>query len=94
MYVNKQLNSYENYYNMEKYPEALDSLVKGLKRYNKYLEQAKELDIKQDLDYVKAGILDSLNESFGLEEGDVAYLLSMHDQEKYSQEIVRLSQEN
>jgi len=94
MFVNKQFDSYENYYSMEKYPEALDSLVKGLKRYNKYLEQAKELDVKQDLDYVKAEIVSALDASFGLSEDSVSYLLNMDDQEKYSQEIVKLAQEN
>lgn len=94
MYVNKQYNSYENYYNMEMYPEALNSLVKGLKRYDKYSDQAKELDITEDMDYVKSNIVGALDTSFHLSESDVQYLMNMDTQEKYSEEINRLSKEN
>ena len=39
MYVNKQLNSYNNYYAINRYPEAL-VFIKGLERYDKYIELA------------------------------------------------------
>ena len=41
MYVNKQLNSYNNYYALDMQPEALDSLLKGLERYDKYIVYGK-----------------------------------------------------
>ena len=59
MFVNKQLNSYNCYYHMRKYPEALDSLLKGLQRYDKYAELATMLGIKTDLDYVRDRFLPS-----------------------------------
>lgn len=46
MFVNKELNSYNNYIAIKKYPQALDSLLKGLERYNKYIELSKMLGTK------------------------------------------------
>ena len=57
MYVQKQLNSYYNYYGMNDKPKALDSLLKGLQRYEKYIELAVELDVDSDLDSVRKKIL-------------------------------------
>lgn len=91
MYVNKQYNSYQNYYNMEMYPEALNSLIKGLERYHKYSEQAAELEVVDDLNYVKSNIDSALEDSFHLSEDDVQYLMNMESQEKYSREVTKLA---
>lgn len=91
MYVNKQYNSYQNYYNMEMYPEALNSLIKGLERYHKYSEQAAELEVVDDLNYVKSNIDSALKDSFHLSEDDVQYLMNMESQEKYSLEVTKLA---
>lgn len=91
MKVNKEYESYENYYNMEMYPQSLDSLIKGLQRYNKYKEDAIELNIMDDMNYVKSNIVESLKDSFHLDEDAVQYLMSMDSHEKYSKEIVKLA---
>lgn len=91
MKVNKEYESYSNYYNMEMYPQSLDSLIKGLKRYDKCKEDASELNITDDLNYVKSNIVHSLKDSFNLKENDVQYLMSMDSQDKYSEEIVKLA---
>lgn len=93
MYVVKQYNSYENFYNMEMYPEALNSLIKGLKRYDKYSEQAQKLGITNDMNYAKEDIVNALDDSFHLSESDVQYLRDM-DTEEYNKEITKLSKEN
>jgi hypothetical protein len=87
MFVNKQLNSYNNYYSMEKYPEALDSLLKGLKRYDKYIELATMLGIKTDLDYVRNQILAELENVFNLSEKDAFQMLNYDSMEAYSLEV-------
>jgi hypothetical protein len=84
MFVNKQLNSYNNYYALEKYPEALDSLLKGLSRYEKYIELATMLGIEADLDYVRSQILAELNNEFQLTEEEAMTLLSYENMEDYS----------
>jgi hypothetical protein len=84
MFVNKQLNSYNNYYDMKKYPEALDSLLKGLSRYDKYIELAAMLGIESDLDYVRSQILAELYNVFNLTEQEAAQILQNDNMEDYS----------
>lgn len=88
MYVNKQLNSYNNYYNLKMYPEALDSLLKGLKRYDEYITHAKELGITGDMDYVKQQILGELNQIYQMSEADAYLLLTAESQEEYSRLVI------
>jgi hypothetical protein len=87
MFVNKQLNSYNNNYAMGKYPEALDSLLKGLSRYEKYIELATMLGIEADLDYVRSQILAELDNVFKLTEADAMQILSYDNKEDYSLEV-------
>jgi tetratricopeptide (TPR) repeat protein len=87
MFVNKQLNSYNNYYSLGEYPEALDSLLKGLKRYDKYIEFATIIGIKTDLDYVRGQILAELKNVFNLSEKDAVKIISMDNMEDYSSEV-------
>ncbi|MHB8132273.1 MAG: hypothetical protein ACYDEX_25245 [Mobilitalea sp.] len=87
MFVNKQLNSYNSYYSMEKYPEALDSLLKGLSRYEKYIELATMLGIKTDLDYVRSQILAELNNEFNLTEIEALKLIDYENMEEYSLKV-------
>jgi hypothetical protein len=87
MFVNKQLNSYNNYYAMKKYPEALDSLLKGLKRYDKYLELATMLGIKQDLDYVRELILAELNNVYDISEKEALQIINSDNQTDYSLQV-------
>nr|MCR5793141.1 hypothetical protein [Lachnospiraceae bacterium] len=88
MFVNKQLNSYNNYYSMEMYPEALDSLLKGLKRYDEYITLAKELGITSDLDYVRGQITGELDTIYEISEDDAYKILDVLDQEEYSKEVI------
>ena len=87
MYVNKQLNSYNNYKELELYPEALDSLIKGLKRYDAYIDSAKELGIQDDLDYVRGQILKVLKKQFGVSKKKAESLMAIESQTEYSLEI-------
>jgi hypothetical protein len=94
MFVNKQLNSYNNFYAMKKYPDALDSLLKGLKRYDKYLELATMLGIKSDLDYVRTQILSELNNVFHLSEEDALKLINEQNKTQYSLMVYNVVREN
>jgi hypothetical protein len=89
MYVNKQLNSYNNYYSLRMYPEALDSLLKGLKRYDEYISDATEMGIRNDMDYVKTQILGELNEAYQMSEADAYQLIDAANQEEYSQMVIK-----
>ncbi|MFV0343791.1 MAG: hypothetical protein ACK5JH_13035 [Anaerocolumna sp.] len=94
MYIYKEVNSYNINISMEQYPEALDSLLKGLERYDKYLDHATELGIKKDLDSVKSTILESLDGTFGITEDEAKELNAVEDQSQYSIEVINIAQEN
>lgn len=94
MFVNKQLNSYNNYYSLGQYPKALDSLLKGLKRYDKYVQLATLLGIKTDLDYVREQILAELDNVFMLSEEEAMKINSYDDMSVYSMEVYDVVYEN
>ena len=89
MYVNKQLNSYNNYYAMQMYPEALDSLLKGLEKYDNHLEAAGQLGVVDDLDYVRAQIVVELQTVFSLNEKEAYAIIDTVTQEEYSQKVIK-----
>jgi hypothetical protein len=84
MYVNKQLNSYNNFYSIGQYPQALDSLLKGLRRYDKYIELATMLGIENDLKYVRKQILAELKNEFNLSQKQAMKIISYDNMENYS----------
>lgn len=91
MFIEKQRNSFDNYFAMEMYPEALDSLLKGLDKYDKYLDQARSLGIESDLDYVKDEILAELKSAFNISEKKAYQLLSISDIRKYTEAVTEAS---
>ena len=90
MYVNIQLSSYQNYMKSNNREKALDSLLKGLLRYDKYLELATLLDIEDDLNYVKSGILEALSTEFQMSEADAYDMMKYVDNVDYSAYIYEL----
>ena len=87
MYVQKQLNSYENYYGMNDKPRALDSLLKGLQRYEKYIDLAVDLDVDTDLDSVRKKILEKVSASFMLTEQEAMEIIQSESQVEYSTKV-------
>ncbi|MDD3014716.1 MAG: hypothetical protein PHC34_13530 [Candidatus Gastranaerophilales bacterium] len=94
MFVNKQLNSYNNYHAIGEYPKALDSLLKGLKRYDKYIELATMLGIKTDMDYVREQILAELKNEFKITEEDALKIISIDNMKEYSLKVYDVALEN
>ena len=77
MFVNKHLNSYNSYKQMEDYEAALHSLLKGLQRYGRYYETAIPLGVDRDMDFVRTQILKELENTFGVSEDEAEVLRSM-----------------
>lgn len=90
MFVNKQLNSYNNFFAMGDYSAALDSLIKGLSRYDKYIALAKQLGIHTDLDYVRKQIMAELQKVYGVPEREALELMDMTDRQEYSERIYEI----
>lgn len=91
MYVNKHLNTYNNYYSLALYPEALDSLIKGLQRYEQYIGRAIDLGVESDLNYIKDNILKELDGKFDLHEEKAIKLSKVEDKTKYSKYVYSIA---
>ncbi|HPU62681.1 MAG TPA: hypothetical protein PK304_00850 [Mobilitalea sp.] len=87
MIVHKQLESYYNYYDLKMFPEALDSLLKGLKRYEKYIELATLLGINEDLDYIRSQIVEELYHVFSMTEEEALDIINIENQADYTEAV-------
>lgn len=94
MFVNKQLNSYNNFCAIGEYPQALDSLLKGLKRYDKYIQLATMLGIRTDMNYVRDQIIAELKNKFKLSEEDALKMINIDDMKEYSVKVYNVALEN
>ena len=90
MYVNSQLNSYNYYMTSNNKDKALNSLIKGLEKYEKYYMLATTLNITDDLEYVKTNILNELNKTFKLTEEEAYAMMNINDVVDYSEYIYAL----
>lgn len=79
MYVQKQYDSYENYMKLNMKTEALDSLIKGVNRYNSLRPQAQELGIDNKFTAVYKQIVLALQDTFKISETEAIGLSSMSD---------------
>lgn len=83
-YVNVQLLSYMRYNSLDMDVEALDALMKGLRRYETFIQRGTELGIKEDLNYLRDQIVQQLYDVFGITEDDAYTMLALESQEEYS----------
>jgi hypothetical protein len=93
MYVNREYDSYNNYYAIEYYAEALNSLLNGLNKYDKYIAEASELGVKSDLQYVKNLILDELEDKYKLTEEKAMQIVNISNKEKYSEKVFEIAEQ-
>lgn len=70
MYVQRLYESYENNMRLDRPSKALDSLLRGLDKYDEHYNEAVELGIVSDIDYAKSNILTALSATYGLTEED------------------------
>lgn len=90
MQVQRAIDSYNNYNEMNYYPDALNALVQGIKRYDNNLESAKELEVTGQLDQCKAKVVQLLQSQFGVSESQARELLTL-EKDQYSKEIVSIA---
>lgn len=89
MKVQQSLNAYQNYDRIKYYPEALDALLRGIKRYDANIEQATELEVEEDMMSCRRQILTLLREEFNLSESQAYSIISL-DKEAYQKRVVEL----
>lgn len=92
MYVYRQLDAYETYYKEERYPQALDSLLKGIREYEKYMPDAIELEITDDMDKIKNDIVTELSTEYGITEDMAREINQITDSTEYSKRVYDLAQ--
>lgn len=89
MKVQQSLNAYQNYDRIRYYPEALDSLLRGLKRYDSNIEEGMELEVENDMMTCRKQILTLLQEEFNLSEAE-AYSIIALGKDAYQKRVIEL----
>ncbi len=87
MYVQQQIDSYNNFTKLEMYENALDSLIKGIRKYNEHYDEAKAMGISSDLDGLHATIEKELMDNYGLSM-EVVDAWTKLDQEQYTTTVL------
>lgn len=92
MQMQKELNSYSNYYEMKMYLESLDSLMKGIRSYDTNKNKADEYEILSQYEELKSKISSILFSEFGVSETEARTANGLPSQEEYTrklEEIIR-----
>jgi chemotaxis protein histidine kinase CheA len=89
MYVQRQYESYQNYMELGMYTEAINSLVKGLDRYDTYYKQASDLGVADALDDQKSNIYAAFQASFNISQSEADQLLTEYN-DNFTQYYVKI----
>ncbi len=84
MFVQKQYNSYERYLKMNMQVEAIDSLINGISKYDKYINKAIEIGVGDHVESVKALIVNTLWTEYGMTEDMARSYSLLTDSEQYN----------
>lgn len=77
MYIERHYESYENYSSMRMHTEAINSLIKGIDRYDHFYAMGAELGMAEQMNKSKTKILDVLSSDYGISEIDANKLVDM-----------------
>lgn len=89
MYVQRQYDSYNNYMKMNKKTEALNALVKGIEKYDLYIDEAKSLGVGDDVEAIKELILTALRDNFKISEAEAKKLVKL-SQDNFTQYYLKI----
>ncbi len=89
MYVERLYESYENNMTLGRPDKALDSLLRGLEKYDEHYEEAVALGIAKDVKSVKEKIVNSLWNTYGLTEA-AAYELNTLQGVEYNDALLQI----
>ncbi len=90
MKVQHSLDAYSNYEQMKYYPEALNSLLKGLKKYDDNIDTARQLGVEEDLGSCRRRIIGMLKDEFGISEKQAYNILDL-DTKAYTDKVVEIA---
>ena len=72
------------------YDMALDSLIRTVQRYDKYLQDAETYECKGEFDKIESAAETALQQKFGLTVEDARTMYALSDKETYSKEIYKV----
>ncbi len=93
MFVQRHYTSYKNLYSIKKYDQALFTLLRGVKMYDKYKDIAREYNCYDDMTLVLGWINTALQEKYGLTESAARELNLLTDRYEYAEKIYKLADE-
>ncbi|MBE5926573.1 MAG: hypothetical protein E7270_06380 [Lachnospiraceae bacterium] len=94
MYVEKQYLSYNNYRKIEDYERALNSLLKGIDKYDRHKNTANDLNVLDDIEISYTKILTALKYDFSLSEKEARAIAGIINEEEYSDKIRQVVQDS
>ena len=77
MYVQRQYESYENYEKMNMHTEALNSLIKGIDRYQTYRNEARDLGVEDKMTDIYNLIINACKNRFQISESEAIGLVEL-----------------
>lgn len=92
MFVNRHYEAYESLIRMDEYEQALYSLLKGVKMFDKYQNVGRKLNCYDDMQNVLGWIDRGLLETFGLTESQARELNLINNDEKVGYEVAIIAQ--
>lgn len=87
MQLQRQLEAYENYYQMKMYLEALDSLMKGIRSYDANQSKAERYDIVSQYNELEVKLAQQLYQEFGVSESQARNINSIEGQAEYTSRL-------
>lgn len=90
MQLKKEINSYDNYYKMQMYLEALDSLMKGIRIYDLNKDKADEYGILNQFNALEQQIASLLYSEFGISETQARNINNTETQEAYTDKLEKI----
>ncbi len=82
--VQRRLDSYQIYIKTGRELEALDALLRGITAYDSVNADAERYEVMEELDAVKAEILDTLSQNYGLDETEARAVIANQDAVSYT----------
>ena len=80
-------NEYESFIEYQIYDFALDSLIKGVGRYEKYKDEAEEYGISEEYDAYGQLFISELSETYGLSEEEALEIFNQKNRHYYTVEL-------
>ena len=88
--VSAEYEAYESMMDAEVYDLALDSLIRTVQRYDKYLQDAETYGCRGEFDKIESAAETALQQDFGLTAEDARTMYALSNKETYSREIYKV----